>query len=149
LLAIAVWSLVLISLYGLRLVSTATLVTLPTTLFLTVYLGSMLAATRVLRGAGRVAAYVASVAVLAMLPYCGWALIAPAAVAVVIGWRSGRDGVAPATAPSMHVAEVAGYRDKSCVRLATGIAGTASSVSTAAAKVQALATAASPAKRVA
>src|SRR5262249_4489803 len=55
------------------------------------YLGSMLAGTRVLRGAGRVAAFIASLAVLVMLPYCGWALLAPtavAAVAAVVGWRS-------------------------------------------------------------
>ena len=91
LLVIGAWSLVFITLYGFRLVSTAALVILPTTLFLTVYLGSMLAATRLLRGAGRAAAYVASLAVLAMLPYCGWSLLAPAAVAVVIGWRSRRD----------------------------------------------------------
>ena len=81
--AIAVAGLVLITLYGLRLVSTASLVTLPTALFLIVYLGSMLAATRVLRGAVRLAAGVASLAVLAMLPYCGWALLAPAAVALI------------------------------------------------------------------
>jgi amino acid efflux transporter len=100
LLAIAVAGLVLISLYGFRLVSTTSLVTLPTTLFLTVYLGSMLAATRVLQGAGRVAAYIASLAVLGMLPYCGWALLTPAAVAAVIGWRSRRAAALPAAAPS-------------------------------------------------
>jgi amino acid efflux transporter len=149
LLAIGVWSLVFISLYGFRLVSTAALVTLPTTLFLTVYLGSMLAATRVLRGAGRVAAYVASLAVLAMLPYCGWALIAPAAVAVVIGRRSRRDADLPALAASTATPEFAGDQDGSCVRPAMGIAGTASRVSTAAATVHALATAAKPAKRAA
>jgi amino acid efflux transporter len=149
LLAIGVWSLVFISLYGFRLVSTAALVTLPTTLFLTVYLASMLAATRVLRGAGRAAAYVASLAVLVMLPYCGWALIAPAAVAVVIGWRSRRDAALPATAASTPGTEVAGDQDGSCARPAIGIAGTASSVSTAATTVHALATAASPAKRAA
>jgi amino acid efflux transporter len=81
--AIAVAGLVLITAYGLRLVSTAALVTLPTTLFLLVYLGSMLAAARMLRGPVRVAALVASLAVLAMLPYCGWALLAPVAVTVI------------------------------------------------------------------
>lgn len=108
LLAIAVWSLVFISLYGFRLVSTAALVTLPTTLFLTVYLGSMFAATRVLRGASRVAAYAASLAVLAMLPYCGWALIAPAAVAIVIGWRSRRDAALPAITASTPAGQARG-----------------------------------------
>ena len=88
LLAIAAAGLVLITLYGFKLVSTAALVTLPTTLFLTVYLGSMLAATRVLRGPARIAACAASLDVFAMLPYCGWALLAPAAVALVVWWRS-------------------------------------------------------------
>ncbi len=94
LLAVAAAGLVLITLYGLRLVSTASLVTLPTTLFLTVYLGSMLAAARVLRGPARVAAIVASLAVLAMLPYCGWTLLAPAAVALLTGWRSAPSALA-------------------------------------------------------
>ncbi len=86
LITIAATGLVLIIAYGFKLVSTASLVTLPTTLFLTVYLGSMLAAARVLRGPVKLAAYVASLAVLAMLPYCSWALLAPAAVALV-AWR--------------------------------------------------------------
>jgi amino acid efflux transporter len=86
--AITVTGLVLITLYGLGLVSTASLVTLPTALFLIVYLGAMLAATRVLRGATRLAACVASLAVLAMLPYCGWALLAPAAVALITSCHS-------------------------------------------------------------
>lgn len=88
--AIAAAGLVLITLYGLRLVSAASLVTLPTALFLTVYLGSMLAAARVLRGAVRAAAWTGSLAVLAMLPYCGWALLAPAAVALGTAGHSAR-----------------------------------------------------------
>ncbi len=107
LLAIAVTGLVLISLYGFRLVSTTALVVLPTTLFLAVYLGSMLAATRVLRGAGRVAACIASLAVLAMLPYCGWALLAPAAVAAVSVWRSRHLIPRPAATAAQPVASAA------------------------------------------
>ena len=48
--AIAGTGLPLIALYGVGLVSPVSLVAIPTTLFLTVYLGSMLAATRVLHG---------------------------------------------------------------------------------------------------
>jgi amino acid efflux transporter len=104
LLVIAAAGLVLISLYGFGLVSTASLVALPTTLFLAVYLGSMLAATQVLRSTCRVAASIASLAVLAILPFCGWALLAPAVVALVVGWKS-RTGLptalpAPAIVPA-------------------------------------------------
>jgi amino acid efflux transporter len=84
--AIAVAGLLLITLYGLGMVSTASLVTLPTTLFLAVYLASMLAAARLLRGPARAAAIPAAVAVLLMLAYGGWALAAPVAVALIAGW---------------------------------------------------------------
>ena len=62
------------------------LVAIPTTLFLTVYLGSMLAATRVLRGHGpaRLAAVPATAATAIMLAYCGWALAVPAAIIAVV-----------------------------------------------------------------
>jgi amino acid efflux transporter len=80
--AIAVAGLLLITLYGLRIVSTAALVTLPTVLFLTVYLGAMAAAARVLRGPARLAARLALLAVAVMLGFCGWALALPAAIAL-------------------------------------------------------------------
>ena len=61
------------------------LVAIPTTLFLTVYLGSMLAATRVLRGhPARLAAVPATAATAIMLAYCGWALAVPAAIIAVV-----------------------------------------------------------------
>ena len=52
----------------------------------------MVAAIRLLRGLGRVAAVPAAVAVAALLLFCGWALAAPALVALVtaIPWRRGR-----------------------------------------------------------
>jgi amino acid efflux transporter len=81
--AIAACGLLLITLYGLGLVSPASLVAIPTTLFLCVYLGCMAAAARVLRGQARWAALPAGVAVLVMLGYCGWALAVPAAAVVV------------------------------------------------------------------
>jgi amino acid efflux transporter len=76
--AITATGLLLIILYGLRIVSTSALVAVPTALFLAVYLGAMAAAARVLRGPVRLAA----------LPgFCGWALAVPAAVALAVSWR--------------------------------------------------------------
>ena len=84
--AIAGTGLPLIALYGVGLVSPVSLVAIPTTLFLTVYLGSMLAATRVLRGHGaaRLAAIPATAATAVMLAYCGWALAVPAAIIMIV-----------------------------------------------------------------
>jgi amino acid efflux transporter len=86
--AITAAGLLLITLYGLRVVSTAALVAVPTTLFLAVYLGAMVAAARVLRGWSRRAAVPAAVAVVAMLGFCGWAIAMPAAIAVAVGVRA-------------------------------------------------------------
>jgi amino acid efflux transporter len=82
--AIAVSGLLLITLYGLGLVSPASLVAIPTTLFLAVYLGSMISAARVLRGPARLAAVPAAIAVAVMLAYCGWALATPVLVALAV-----------------------------------------------------------------
>jgi amino acid efflux transporter len=86
--AIAAVGLLLITLYGLRIVSTAALVALPTTLFLTVYLGAMAAAARVLSGPVRLAAPPAALAVTVMLGFCGWALALPAAIALAASRRA-------------------------------------------------------------
>ena len=80
--AIAVAGLLLITAYGLRIVSAAALVAVPTALFLTVYLGAMAAALRVLRGPARLAAGPGALAVLAMLGFSGWTLALPAAIAL-------------------------------------------------------------------
>jgi amino acid efflux transporter len=82
--AIGAAGLLLITLYGLRIVGTAALVTVPTVLFLTVYLGAMAAAVRVLRGPARLAALPAGLAVTVMLGFCGWALAIPAAIALAV-----------------------------------------------------------------
>ena len=74
----------LITLYGLRIVGTAALVAVPTVLFLTVYLGAMAAAVRVLRGRVRRAALPAGLAVAVMLGFCGWALVLPLGIALAI-----------------------------------------------------------------
>jgi len=89
---IAASGLLLITLYGIGLVSPVSLVAIPTTLFLVVYLGSMVAAARVLRGPARWAAVPAAAAVVVMLAYCGWALAIPAVVAVAVIGRRSRGG---------------------------------------------------------
>jgi amino acid efflux transporter len=80
--AIAASGLLLITLYGIGVVNPASLVAIPTALFLAVYLASMVAAVRVLRGPARWAAAVAAAAVAVMLAWCGWALTVPALVAM-------------------------------------------------------------------
>jgi amino acid efflux transporter len=82
--AIAVSGLALISLYGAGLASPAALVTLPTTLFLVVYLGCMASAVRILRGPARWAAVPAALIVAAVLTFCGLSLLAPAAVFLAV-----------------------------------------------------------------
>jgi amino acid efflux transporter len=84
--AIAAAGLLLITSYGLRIVSIAALVAVPTALFLAVYLGAMVAAARVLRGPVRLAAVPAALAVVIVLGFCGWALTIPAAVALAASW---------------------------------------------------------------
>jgi amino acid efflux transporter len=85
--AIAAAGLLLITLYGFRVVSTAALVSVPTALFLAVYLGAMIAAARVLRGPVRIAALPAALAVVVVLAFCGWALTVPGAVALAASRR--------------------------------------------------------------
>jgi amino acid efflux transporter len=88
--AIAAVGIVLLGLYALGRLSTARLVTLPTTLFLTVYLLCMLAASRLLRRARRIAAALALLVVAVVLGFCGWALAVAAGVGV-IAFLLGRD----------------------------------------------------------
>lgn len=86
--AVAASGLVLITLYGLRIVSAAALVAAPTALFLAVYLGAMVAAARILRSPARLAALPTALAVTVMLGFCGWAVTLPAVVALAVGWRA-------------------------------------------------------------
>jgi len=78
---IAAAGLLIIGLYSLRLVTTTQLVTLPTTLFLAVYLGCTISAARTLAGRARYAAMPALAAVIVVLLFSGWALAITAAVA--------------------------------------------------------------------
>jgi amino acid efflux transporter len=85
--AIVAVGLLLILGYGLGIVGIAALVAVPTVLFLTVYLGAMIAAARVLPGPARLASLPAALAVTVTLGFCGWALAIPAAIALAAGWR--------------------------------------------------------------
>jgi amino acid efflux transporter len=68
--------------------SPAQLVTLPTALFITVYLGCTAAAVHLLPGVRRVAGVVACVAVAVVLGFSGWAILLPATIiAAVIAHR--------------------------------------------------------------
>jgi amino acid efflux transporter len=95
---IALAGLVLIALSALRLADTALLVSVPTTMFLCVYLSCTASAVRLLPGPARVAAAVAVLAVLAVLAFCGWALLAAVAVAAVAVATRAAGGYPPAEA---------------------------------------------------
>jgi amino acid efflux transporter len=79
-LAIAVSGVLVLGARAAGLVSTAQLVAVPTTLFLTVYLGCTAAATRILAGGTRTVAAVSCAAVLVVLSFSGWALVIALAV---------------------------------------------------------------------
>ena len=72
---------VVIGVHALHLASTAQLVVLPTTLFLAVYLGCTVSAARTLAGRARLAALLATIPVVVILPFSGWALGVTTAVA--------------------------------------------------------------------
>jgi len=84
LVGIALAGLALIGMSALRLADTAVLVSVPTTMFLCVYLSCTVSAVRIFKGKARAraAAAVAVLAVLAILAFSGWALLAAAVVAV-------------------------------------------------------------------
>ena len=75
LIGIAATGLLVIAAASAHLVSTTQLVTVPTALFLTVYLGCTAAASRVLRGPARVAAAGALAAVAVIMVFSGWAAV--------------------------------------------------------------------------
>jgi amino acid efflux transporter len=97
LIAIAGAGLLIIAAQSAHLVSTAELVTIPTALFLAVYVGCTASASRVLTGGSRAAGVAALAAVLTVLAFSGWA----AAVAVLAAgvaaacYRHRQDAAAP------------------------------------------------------
>jgi amino acid efflux transporter len=102
-LAIAGTGVVLLAASGAGLVSTAQLVALPTTLFLTVYLGCTAAAARLLAGRTRLAAAVACAAVDGVLGFSGWVLVV--ALIVVLGSLARRNRLSYVAANSDFVVD--------------------------------------------
>ena len=82
--AIAVPGLPLIALYGVGLVSPVSLVAIPTTLFLAVYLGSMARGDPGAARPGPAGRRSRDGRHAVMLAYCGWALAVPAAIIAVV-----------------------------------------------------------------
>ncbi len=78
--AIAAVGLGMLAAVAAGIVNTAELVAVPTTLFVTVYLGSTAAAARILSGGTRVLAAMACVAVAFVLLFAGWSLLAAVVV---------------------------------------------------------------------
>lgn len=74
----------MIALYAAGVVGTAELVAVPTSLFITVYVGCTVSASLVLTGAARAAAVPSAVAVTVVLAFCGWALLVPAVVGLAV-----------------------------------------------------------------
>jgi len=113
---IAATGLALIGLSAAGLADTAALVSVPTTMFVCVYLSCTAAAVRILGARLRLAAAVAVVAVLAILVFCGWGIAAAgviAAVAVLATRGSGVRKAVPALAASpTHQALAAASRDR-------------------------------------
>jgi amino acid efflux transporter len=98
---IALVGLVLIGLSALQLADIIALVSVPTAMFLCVYLSCTASAVRILAGPARVAAAVAVLAVLVVLAFCGWpALLAVAIVAAVAGYRSTASRRSPRSMPA-------------------------------------------------
>ena len=92
-LAIAVTGVLVLGGQATGLVSTAQLVAVPTTLFLTVYLGCTAAATRILAGGMRTIAAISCAAVLVVLSFSGWALVIALAVVVAALYERPRKSV--------------------------------------------------------
>jgi amino acid efflux transporter len=89
-LAIAAAGLLIIGLDSAHLLTTAQLVTIPTALFITVYLGCTASAVRVLRGWSRAAAWPALAAVIVVLAFSGWSAVLALVIAAAAGCLSGR-----------------------------------------------------------
>jgi amino acid efflux transporter len=80
---IAVTGLAVIGLSATGLADIAVLVSVPTTMFVCVYLSCTAAAVRLLGGRARLGAMVAVMAVVAILAFCGWGLAAAAVIAAI------------------------------------------------------------------
>jgi amino acid efflux transporter len=101
-LAIAAAGLLIIGLNSVHLLSTAQLVTIPTALFVTVYLGCTGSAVRVLSGWSRAAAWPALAAVIVVLAFSGWAALGALAIAAAAAFLSGHHHPARASLAQVH-----------------------------------------------
>jgi amino acid efflux transporter len=99
---IALAGLAVIALSALQLADIAVLVSIPTTMFLCVYLSCTLSAARLLTGKTRIAAAVAVLAVTAVLAFSGWTALLAAAVIALIAARP-RLGLAPSDSDNRRV----------------------------------------------
>jgi len=93
-----------LGLCALGLVTTTQLISIPTALFLTVYVGCLLSAARTLAGRVRLAAIAALIAVVIVLLFTGWAL-AVAAVVVITAWLGRGSAASPARLEAKKVLE--------------------------------------------
>lgn len=84
---------------------TAALVTIPTTLFLLVYLGCTAAAVKILTGGARTAAAISCLAVAGVLLFAGWTLLVGAAIIAIALARRSRGSVRE---PLLHEDQLVG-----------------------------------------
>jgi amino acid efflux transporter len=88
LVCIALIGMALIGLYAGGIIGTEELVAVPTTLFISVYVGCTVSAARVLSGPARAAAIPSAVAVTVVLAFCGWWVSVPAVIALAVFART-------------------------------------------------------------
>jgi amino acid efflux transporter len=88
LVCIALIGMALIGLYAGGIIGTEELVAVPTTLFISVYVGCTVSASRVLSGPARAAAIPSAVAVTVVLAFCGWWVSVPAVIALAVFART-------------------------------------------------------------
>jgi amino acid efflux transporter len=111
-LSIAAAGVLLLTGYATGMVGTARLVALPTTLFVTVYLGCTAAAVRILTGHTRVVAAIAFLVVAGVLAFAGWALAVSLLVCALGAWGSGVRRVLPAARFEWRADSVATQADE-------------------------------------
>jgi amino acid efflux transporter len=104
---VAVTGLILIGLAALRLADIAALVSVPTTMFVCVYLSCMASAARILPGKIRAVAAAGTLAVVAVLAFSGWPALLAAAVVAAIAAVADHRGL-PASGPTLGRAEQRG-----------------------------------------
>lgn len=105
---VAVTGLILLGLSALRLADIVALVSVPTAMFLCVYLSCLASAARILPGKIRAVAAAGTLAVLAVLAFSGWPALLAAAVVAAIAAVADRRRL-PASGPTLGRAEQRGW----------------------------------------